>query len=444
MSSEYLEAEQSILGGMLLDQEAFSKGLKLLDPDHFSSESHRRIFISFIELSEQGIPVDLVTLTFTLQKKGELEGVGGSAYLGYLMEFVPTAANIAYYCRLVASAAIQRWKKTLAKQIMASADDEGGEFSRLVTEATAGPPARLAVGETNMILENSLHLQSCEHELPPFDCVLPGMLTGTVGAIVAPGSVGKSMLALEVAIALSAGVDIAGIWGDAQQITKGSVLYLPAEDPGQVVLHRVRAMLSHISSERRVDMFKRLTISPMLGSGVDLMDVNWQAILERAAVGQRLVILDTLNRYHNLDENSAGDMSQLLRVLERIAAATGTSMLFLHHTSKAATWTDSGDSQNASRGSSVLVDNPRWQCNLVGMTKKDAERLGVEEAVRKNFLRLVISKINYGPLIPDRWLCRSEGGVLVSVPKWAMASKPHFKTNQKKQEGMAEHGACPF
>lgn len=103
-----LEGEMSVLGGVLLENEALNKALEILRPEDFYRESHRKIFNALIDLSENGEPADLVTLTAALQKRGDLESVGGSAYLATLVDYVPTAANIAYYCRMVKEKALSR------------------------------------------------------------------------------------------------------------------------------------------------------------------------------------------------------------------------------------------------------------------------------------------------------------------------------------------------
>ena len=92
-----LEGEMSVLGGVLLENEALNKALEILRPEDFYRESHRKIFNALLDLSDKGEPADLVTLTATLKEKGELDAVGGSAYLSTLVDYVPTAANIAAF-----------------------------------------------------------------------------------------------------------------------------------------------------------------------------------------------------------------------------------------------------------------------------------------------------------------------------------------------------------
>ena len=103
-----LEAESSVLGGILLENDAVNVVLELLRAEDFYRESHRKIFRAMIELSNRNEPVDVITLSECLTGRGELEAVGGSAYLASLNDFVPTAANISYYARIVREKSILR------------------------------------------------------------------------------------------------------------------------------------------------------------------------------------------------------------------------------------------------------------------------------------------------------------------------------------------------
>jgi replicative DNA helicase len=103
-----LEAESSVLGGILLENDAVNLVLEVLRAEDFYRESHRKIFRAMIELSNRNEPVDVITLSECLTSRGELEAVGGSAYLASLNDFVPTAANISYYARIVREKSILR------------------------------------------------------------------------------------------------------------------------------------------------------------------------------------------------------------------------------------------------------------------------------------------------------------------------------------------------
>ncbi|WP_298037434.1 replicative DNA helicase [uncultured Desulfuromonas sp.] len=124
-----LEGEMSVLGGVLLENEALNKALEILRPEDFYREGHRKIFSALIELSDKGEPADLVTLTSALKGQGELEAVGGSTYLATLVDFVPTAANIVYYCKMVKEKAVSRRLINVATEI-ASRGYGGGEVEQ--------------------------------------------------------------------------------------------------------------------------------------------------------------------------------------------------------------------------------------------------------------------------------------------------------------------------
>lgn len=121
-----LEGEMSVLGGVLLENEALNKALEILRPEDFYRESHRKIFNALLVLSDKGEPADLVTLTAVLKESGELDAVGGSTYLSTLVDYVPTAANIAYYAKMVKEKAISRNLIQVATEI-ATKGYEGGD-----------------------------------------------------------------------------------------------------------------------------------------------------------------------------------------------------------------------------------------------------------------------------------------------------------------------------
>ncbi len=121
-----LEAEMSVLGGVLLENEALNRALEHLRPTDFYRAAHSKIFTALITLSDRGEPADLVTLTAVLKEHDTFEEVGGSSYLSTLVDFVPTAANIGYYCKLVKEKSISRELIKVATEI-ASRGYEGGE-----------------------------------------------------------------------------------------------------------------------------------------------------------------------------------------------------------------------------------------------------------------------------------------------------------------------------
>lgn len=130
-----IEAEMSILGGILVDNEAINRTLEILTPEDLYRESHRKIMRAMIELNEKGEPCDLITMTTILKKKGELEEVGGGAYLATLVDFVPMAANIYYYCKIVKEKCITRKLISAATDIVSKGFEDKVDVEELLDVA---------------------------------------------------------------------------------------------------------------------------------------------------------------------------------------------------------------------------------------------------------------------------------------------------------------------
>ncbi|MBI2082630.1 MAG: replicative DNA helicase [Deltaproteobacteria bacterium] len=103
-----LEAEQSVLGGIMIDNEAIHRVVEIVTPDDFYRETHRKVFRCMLELSEEGEPIDLITVCERMRGEGTLEDAGGAAFLSMLVDSIPTAANIESYARIIREKSILR------------------------------------------------------------------------------------------------------------------------------------------------------------------------------------------------------------------------------------------------------------------------------------------------------------------------------------------------
>ncbi|RMG72376.1 MAG: replicative DNA helicase [Nitrospirae bacterium] len=130
-----LEAEQSVLGAILLDKEALFKVMEILSPEDFYREAHRKIFTAMIELSEKGEVIDLISLKDHLQMKKELESVGGVSYLSSLVASVPTAANVSHHARIIREKALMRGLINAATKVVEMVYDGGLPADEMVDEA---------------------------------------------------------------------------------------------------------------------------------------------------------------------------------------------------------------------------------------------------------------------------------------------------------------------
>jgi replicative DNA helicase len=130
-----IEAEQSILGAILQDNDAIHKALEIITPDVFYRDAHRIIFSAILDLYERNEPIDLITLTNHLNMKNQLEAVGGSSYLSSLVNSVPTSANIKYHSKIVREKALMRSLIRSATDIVTSVYDENSSVDDLVDNA---------------------------------------------------------------------------------------------------------------------------------------------------------------------------------------------------------------------------------------------------------------------------------------------------------------------
>lgn len=130
-----IEAEMSVLGAMLMDKEAICKAVESLSEDAFYKTSHRKIYSAILDIFERNDPVDLVTLTNELKKKGELGNIGGPIYLTTILNSVPTAANVEYYIKIVNEKALIRNLISAATEIVSMAYQPTEDVTQLLDKA---------------------------------------------------------------------------------------------------------------------------------------------------------------------------------------------------------------------------------------------------------------------------------------------------------------------
>lgn len=130
-----IEAEQSILGAILIDNDALPRALEIIDIDDFYKQSHRKIFNAMVELFEKSEPIDLITITDCLKRREEIDAVGGVFYLSSLVNMIPTAANIKYHSKIVRERALLRGLLRSANEIASRVYEDNYEAEELVDYA---------------------------------------------------------------------------------------------------------------------------------------------------------------------------------------------------------------------------------------------------------------------------------------------------------------------
>jgi replicative DNA helicase len=129
------EAEQAVLGAMLLDQDAALRASELLDDSMFYREAHRRLYRAMAALTERRTVIDHITLRDELMRRGELDAAGGLEYLAELVDAVPTAANLEFHARIVKDKAILRRLIEGATAIVTEAYDGKSTAGELLDSA---------------------------------------------------------------------------------------------------------------------------------------------------------------------------------------------------------------------------------------------------------------------------------------------------------------------
>jgi replicative DNA helicase len=211
-----LEAERSVLGAILIHNDAFNQAAEVLNPRDFFRDAHRRIFERMVQLSERGHAIDFVTLKEELSRAGELDEVGGPAYIAALVDGLPQATNIEYYARIVREKSTLRNLIFSANKILANAYEAEQEPNQILDDAEQAIFAiaedRIRAGFVSMRALAHASFETIEraHEhkqlvtgvpsgFADLDELTAGFQPGDLVIIAARPSVGKTALALNVA-----------------------------------------------------------------------------------------------------------------------------------------------------------------------------------------------------------------------------------------------------
>ncbi|MBC7348683.1 MAG: replicative DNA helicase [Candidatus Aminicenantes bacterium] len=130
-----LEAEKTVLGGILVSNAYLNLVLSQISPEDFYRDSHRQILEGMIKLMDRSQPIDLLTLSDELQKAGVLEEIGGSAYLASLMDGVPRTLNIEYYAQIIKEKSLLRKLILSSAKIINTSFEQQADADTLISEA---------------------------------------------------------------------------------------------------------------------------------------------------------------------------------------------------------------------------------------------------------------------------------------------------------------------
>lgn len=218
-----IEAEQSVLGAIIFDNEAMPKALEILSADDFYKENHRRLYNAMCGLFEKNEPIDIVTLNEHLKRNDELEAVGGISYLSYLANTVPTSANIRYHAKIVREKSLLRSLIQTATHITSRVYEDSLDADEMVDYAekvifdiadkrtkTSFTSLKNVLNDTFKMIENLYGKKEAVTGVPSgfkdIDEMTSGFQPGDLIIIGGRPGMGKTALALN--IAQHVGVDL--------------------------------------------------------------------------------------------------------------------------------------------------------------------------------------------------------------------------------------------
>jgi replicative DNA helicase len=211
-----LEAERSVLGAILVHNDAFNLAAQVIDSGDFYRDAHRRIFDKMVQLNERNQAIDFVTLKEELSRAGEIDEVGGPAYVAALADGVPRATNVEYYARIVKEKATLRNLIFAANKILTNAYEADQESDLILDEAESSIFAvaddRLKAGFVPMrdlvkdsfpkieqLFEQKRLITGCPTGFVDLDEMTRGLQPGDLIIVAARPSMGKTSLVLNMA-----------------------------------------------------------------------------------------------------------------------------------------------------------------------------------------------------------------------------------------------------
>lgn len=264
-----ITAEQSTLGAMMLSREAITDASEIVAGPDFYRPAHETIFRTIISLHAKGEPVDAVTVSDALTREGELAKVGGPAYLHELIHAVPTASAAGYYAEIVAKAAMRRRLAAAGLKIRDMANLPGDEqelveLARKEVDQTSKAASASTVRSFGETIDSMLGELDEKPDYVPtpwtaLNNIIGGLRPGALVVVGARPSVGKSVIALQLAKALTA---------------KGSVAFSSLE------MSETDVQMRAVSADLRIDL-RRLIER-------DLTPGDWEKIRTRRAAWQNV------------------------------------------------------------------------------------------------------------------------------------------------------------
>jgi len=352
-----LEAEQAVLGSMLIERAAVERASEILKADDFYRDAHRTIFDSILTLSLRDEPVDAITLSEELRSRDQFDAVGGQMYLLILMEAPSTAANVEFYAKLVEEKAILRKLMDAGGQIQGLAHSDFESIDEVVDRAEriifdVGQrrlgqyfyPIRPLLDEEMDRIEHRFETKGVSvGRLTPFDdlnYMTGGFQPSDLVIVAARPSMGKTTLAVQIAqhIALKEKLPAALF---SLEMSKEQLVTRMICSEARVDANRLRTGFLQKEDWRRVgDGVSRLAEAPIFiddTPDISAMEMRAKCRRLKAEHGLGIVMIDYLQlmRSHKKTENRNQELSEIARACKTMARELKVPVMALSQLSRA-------------------------------------------------------------------------------------------------------------
>ncbi|MBI1977811.1 MAG: replicative DNA helicase [Candidatus Omnitrophica bacterium] len=352
-----LEAEISVLGGMLFSSDAVSRALEVLEESYFYSEAHRMIFSAMISLFDRNQPIDLITATEELRKRGQLEAIGGASYLAQLTASVPTAANVEYHAKIVKEKALLRSLINAATHIIQEGFDATADGHKILDRAEQ---LIFEIGEQrvegnfirlNEIIKDSIeaidrlyqrkeHVTGLATGFHDFDTKTAGLQPSDLIVIAGRPSMGKSAFACGIAEHISVVLNKPAAFFSLEMSKEQLVQRLLCSH-ARVDAQKVRTgYLSHSDWPKLTSAAGKLSEAPLFIDDTPVMNVlelRAKARRLKAQHGIELVVVDYLQLLDSASgaENRQQEITEISRSLKALAREIRVPVIAISQLSRA-------------------------------------------------------------------------------------------------------------
>jgi len=351
-----IEAEQSVLGSILIDRDAIPTAMDVLRPEDFYQDVHRIIFKAVLRLYDDNRPVDVVTLTEELRRSGELERVGGLTYLSTLARTVPTAANIRHYANIVASKAMLRDLISAGTRIVTDAYESAEEPREILDRAEQmifdiaqhqirKPYTALkdllvkAYERLDRLYGTRSPVTGIPTGYPDLDAITAGLQPSDLVILAGRPSQGKTTLAVNIARNAAVLYELpVGFFSLEMSADQLALRFLASE--GSLDAHRLRSgILAEADFGKISDAMGRLGEAPIFiddSSSLSVLELRARARRMKRDHDIQLLVIDYLQlmRGNPRSENRQQEISEISRALKALARELDVPVLALSQLSR--------------------------------------------------------------------------------------------------------------